>query len=151
MLLSSPVFSSAKMPKLVTLSLVLLALAGSACKSSDTPLPPSPASLINGTRDRLNPFRMTFATDPASPNVSNQITLKVHILDAESQPADGVSVDADLSMMGGGATQHLALGGAGGGDYEAAVTVDQPGSWDVDLTASKDGKSSKQRVSFDVQ
>lgn len=74
--------------------------------------------------------------------------LKVHVIDAANQPADGVTLDADVSM--GGMSQHLTLSGTGGGDYETQMNLEMAGSWDVDLTATKDGKSRQQRLSIDV-
>ena len=119
------------------------------CKSENT-LPPSPASLINGTRDRLNPFRFTFATEPGAPSVNGRITLKVHVIDAANQPADGVQVNADVSMLGAGGSHHVELSGQGNGDYEGEVDLETAGSWDVDLSATRDDKSSKQRFAIDV-
>ncbi|MDR3740772.1 MAG: FixH family protein [Terracidiphilus sp.] len=133
----------------VTAAAILLVLACSACKSSD--LPPSPASLINGTRDRLNPFRMTLSTDPTSPRASGPITLKVHVIDAANQPADGVTLKADVSMAGmSSGDQHLTLDGHGNGDYDGRVNLDMAGSWDVNLTASRDGKSQQLKLFLDV-
>ena len=143
-----------RLPKLAALTLfavALLALVSSGCKSEEAALPPSPTSLINGTRDRLNPFRFTLATDPASPNFNGPITIKVHVIDATGQPADGVTVQADVSMSGmDQGAQHLNLDGQGSGDYEADVKLEMAGSWDVDLTATQGDKSGKQRLSIEV-
>ena len=128
----------------LSLSLVMLT---SGCK---TDLPPAPASLINGTRDRLNPFRFTLTTAPSAPSFNDQIMLKVHIIDAANQPADGVEVDAEVSMPGMNGSQHVSFSGTGDGDYEGAVKVDMAGSWDVDISATRDGKSSKQRLTIEV-
>lgn len=117
------------------------------CKSSD--LPPNPTSLINGTRDRLNPYRMTLATDPAYPH-AGPVLLKVHVIDAANQPAEGLTVKADVSMAGMNGAQHLTLDGRGNGDYEGQITVDMAGAWDVNLTASKADKSGQQRLVLDV-
>jgi hypothetical protein len=124
----------------------LLALSFTGCKSES--LPPNPTSLINNTRDRLNPFRFTVTTDPSSPTSKSPIMLKVHVIDATNQPADGVTVKADVSM--GGMAKHLTLSGRGDGDYEGQMDLEMPGSWDVDLTATKDGKSRQQRLSIEV-
>ncbi|MGC2208608.1 MAG: FixH family protein [Candidatus Korobacteraceae bacterium] len=143
-----------RLPSLTTLALfavALLTLVSSGCKSEEAALPPSPTTLINGTRDRLNPFRFTLATDPASPNFNGPITVKVHVIDATGQPADGVTVQADVSMSGmDQGAQHLTLDGKGGGDYEADVKLEMGGSWDVDLTATQGDKSGKQRLSIEV-
>jgi YtkA-like protein len=125
----------------------LLVIAAAGCKES---MPPAPASVITNTRDRLNPFRFTLTTDPASPTANSRVLLKVHVIDAADQPADGVDVQADLSMPGTGTGQHVALSGRAGGDYEGEVTPEMAGSWDVDLTATKDGKSKKQRFNIEV-
>jgi len=137
---------------LALFAVALLTLVSSGCKSEDVVLPPSQASLINGTRDRLNPYRFTLSTDPASPNFNGPITLKVHVIDATGQPADGVTVEADVSMSGmDQGAQHVTLDGKGGGDYEGDVKLEMAGSWDVDLTAARDGKSGKQRLSIEVR
>ena len=136
---------------LALFTVALLTLASSGCKSEDVVLPPSPTTLINGTRDRLNPFRFTLTTDPASPNFNSPVTIKVHVIDAANQPADGVNLQADVSMSGmDQGAQHLTLDDKGGGDYEGEVKLEMAGSWDVDLTAAKDGKSGKQRLNIEV-
>src|ERR1017187_287827 len=132
------------------LNVALLTLASSGCKT-DTVLPPAPASLINNTRDRLTPFRFTLTTDPPSPNFNSPVVIKVHVIDATDHPADGVTVQANVSMSGmDQGTQHLTLSGKGGGDYEGEVKLEMAGSWDVDLSATRDGKSRQQRLSIEV-
>jgi hypothetical protein len=133
---------------LANAAVALFLLTCAACKSGD--LPPSPSSLINGTRDRLNPYRMTLATDPSSPHASGPILLKVHVIDAANQPADGLTLNAEVSMVGMNGSHHLTLDGRGNGDYDGQVNVDMAGSWDVDVTASKDGKSGKQKLVMEV-
>lgn len=134
---------------LAVVAAALLTLACAACKQGD--LPPNPTSLINGTRDRLNPYRMTLSTDPASPRFGGPITLKVHVIDAANQPADGLTLKADVSMAGmTQGDQHLTLDGRGNGDYDGQVNVDMAGAWDVNLTASREGKSGQQRLVLDV-
>jgi hypothetical protein len=143
-----------RLPPLTVLALfsvALLTMVSSGCKSEEAALPPSPSTLINGTRDRLNPFRFTLTTDPATPNFNGPITIKVHVIDAASQPADGLTVQADVSMSGmDQGAQHLTLDGKGGGDYEGNVKLEMAGSWDVDLAATRDDKSGKQRLSIEV-
>ncbi len=119
------------------------------CKNSD--LPPNPVSLINGTRNRVNPFRMTLTTDPAWPKASGPILLKVHIIDGANQPMEGVDLKADVSMSGGAnGAQQVRFDDRGKGDYEAQVTVETPGNWDVDLTAAQGEQSKKQRLYIEV-
>jgi len=129
-------------------AVAVLILACAGCKSSD--LPPSPASLINGTRDRLNPFRFTLTTDPTSPHASGPILLKVHVIDATGQPADEVTVKADVTMSGMEHGAHVTLDGRGSGDYEGQVSLEMAGSWDVDLTATKGDRSRQQKLSIEV-
>ena len=62
--------------------------------------PLNPAAIINSTRDQLTPFRFTLTTDPASPSFNSPFVLKVHVIDAADQPADGVELKADVSMSG---------------------------------------------------
>jgi hypothetical protein len=135
---------------LAVASVAALALALTGCKS-ESALPPSPTSIINKTRDQLTPFRFTLATDPTSPNFNGPILLKVHVIDAANQPADGVTLKADITMsaMDHGA-QHLTMSGKGDGDYESQVNLEMAGSWDVDLTATRDGKSRQQKFSIEV-
>ena len=129
----------------------LLTVSFTGCKSEPTTLPPNPATVINNVRDQLTPFRFTLATDPASPSYKAPILLKVRVIDAANQPADGVTINADVSMSGmEQGAKHLTLSGKGGGDYEGQVNLDMAGSWDVDLTANKDGKSRQQKLSIEV-
>ncbi len=119
------------------------------CKSGE--LPPSPVSLINGTRNRVNPFRMTLTTDPTWPKASGPILLKVHIIDGAGEPAEGVELKADVSMSGGanGAMQ-VRFDDRGKGDYEAQVTLEAPGNWDVDLSAKQGERNKQQRLNIEV-
>ena len=131
-------------------AIAVLTLAFTGCKSESS-LPPNPSTLINNTRDRLTPFRFTLATDPASPNYNAPIMLKVHVIDAANQPADGVTLKADVTMSGmDHGAQHLTLSGRGDGDYEGQVNLEMAGSWDVDLTASRGDKSREQKFSIQV-
>jgi hypothetical protein len=131
-------------------ALVVLTIFHTGCKSEPV-LPPNPTTVINNVRDQLTPFRFTLATVPASPNYKDPILLKVHVIDAANQPADGVTVSADVSMSGmDQGAQHLTLSGKGGGDYEGSLSLEMAGSWDVDLKATKDGKSRQQKLSIEV-
>jgi hypothetical protein len=139
-----------RLSSLILAATALLALTCSGCKT-DTVLPPSPSALINGTRDKLTPFRFTMTIDPASPGINDPIKLKVHVIDGADQPANGVTLQADISMSGmDEGAQHLTLSGNGNGDYEGEVYLKMAGSWDVDLTATKDDKSRKQRLNIEV-
>jgi len=132
---------------------VIAAMVYFAVKYKPEPVAPplNPTMIIQGTRDRLTPFRFTLATDPTSPNFNAPILLKVHVIDAADQPADGVELNADVSMSGmDQGAQHLVLSGRGNGDYDGRVNLEMAGSWDVDLTATKDGKSRQQKLSIEV-
>ena len=124
-----------------------------AVKYKPEPITPplDPARIIQHTRDQLTPFRFTLATDPASPSYSAPIVLKVHVIDASDQPADGVELKADISMSGmDHGAQHIVLRGTGNGDYEGRLNLEMAGSWDVDLTATRDGKIRQQKLSIEV-
>jgi hypothetical protein len=139
-----------RLSTLVLTATFALSISFAGCKSG-TSMPPNPTTIINNTRDQLTPFRFTLATDPTPPSYSRPITLKVHVIDAASQPADGVTLKADVSMSGmDSGAQHLTLSGKGGGDYEGQMNLEMAGSWDVDLTATKDGKSRQQKLSIEV-
>lgn len=129
-------------------AIAALTMAFTGCKAES--LPPNPSTLINGTRDRLTPFRFTLVTDPASPNYNSPFMLKVHVIDGANQPADGVTLKADVTMSGMDGAHHVTLSGSGNGDYEGQVNLDMAGSWDVDLTATKDDKNREQKFSIQV-
>jgi nitrogen fixation protein FixH len=93
---------------------------------------------------------MTLAKDPSYPHASGPIQLKVHVIDAANQPADGLTLNAEVSMAGMNGSHQLTLDGRGNGDYDGQLNVDMAGSWDVNLTASKDGKSGQQKLMMDV-
>jgi nitrogen fixation protein FixH len=135
---------------LAAASLAAFLLFATACNTGDYNIP-NPTSLINQTRDRLDPFRFTFATDPEAPRAAIPFTLRVHVIDAAGQPAEGVDLEADLSTTGmGGSPQHLTFDDTGAGDYTADVTLPDPGGWDVKITAAKEGKSKHQSFHIEV-
>ncbi len=135
---------------LIFAAIALLPLAFTGCKSEST-TPPNPTAIINNTRDQLTPFRFTLTTDPTPPKYSSPFMLKVHVIDGANQPADGVTLKADVTMTGmDHGAQHITLSGKGDGDYEGQVNLEMAGPWDVDLTASKDGKSRQQKLSIEV-
>lgn len=140
---------------IATLTVLLLISAGcksnnSGSDSSSSMMPPDPTAIINNTRDKLTPFRFNLTTDPASPRYTSPITLKVHVIDAADHPADGVTLNADVSMIGMPQAQHVTFSGTGGGDYEGQVNLDMAGTWDVDLTATRDGKTRQQKLNIEV-
>jgi hypothetical protein len=44
----------------------------------------------------------------------------------------------------------VTFSGTGDGDYQGELKVEMAGSWDVDLSATRDGKSSKLRLIIEV-
>ena len=138
---------------------LLAAIALGGCKSSipsggdsasPSGMPPNPTSIINGTRDKLAPFRFTLATSPAQPSYTAPFALKVHVIDATGQPAEGLTVKADVTMSGMSHGEHITLDDQGHGDYEGRVSLEMAGSWDVDLSASKGDKTGQQKLSIEV-
>jgi hypothetical protein len=93
-----------------------------------------------------SPLRFALTTEPKPPNYDTPVTLKVHVVDAAGKPADRLTVDAYISMS----SRLLTLRGKGNGDYEGRADLDMEGTWDVDLTAMKDGIKSEQRISIEV-
>ncbi len=117
--------------------------------SSELPALPDPATAILSLR--VAPFRFTLGTEPEAPNCDTPITLKVHVIDAAGHPADGLIIEADAAMssMDHGA-KHATLRGKGHGNYEGEMELETAGSWEVDLTATKDLKTGRQRLSIEV-
>jgi nitrogen fixation protein FixH len=110
-----------------------------------------PTAFILRMRDQVSPFRFALTTDPEPPDCSAPVKLKVHVTDSSSKPADGLFLEADVSManMDHGA-QHVTLRGKGNGDYEGRLNLEMAGSWNVDLTATKGNTRTRQRLSIEV-
>jgi hypothetical protein len=118
---------------------------------AELPAAPDPTALIINMRSQVSPFRFTLDTGPEPPSCDAPITLRVHVIDAAGQPADGLMVEADASMSGmDQGAQHLALHSKGNGNYEGMMDLEMAGSWDVDLTATKGGKRGRQRLRIEV-
>jgi hypothetical protein len=110
---------------------------------------PDPTAIL--LRMRNPPLRFTLSTDPEPPSYGTPITLKVHVIDAASHPADGLSIEADVSMDGTDrGAQHVTLRGEGNGNYRGVVDLEMAGSWDVDLTATKGGERGCEKLSIEV-
>jgi hypothetical protein len=62
------------------------------------------------------PFRFTLRTLPEPPTCGSSITLKVHAIDADSKPANGLKVEARVSSADGveNGAQQITLHGKGG-------------------------------------
>jgi hypothetical protein len=111
------------------------------------------AALIRNIRDQSSPFRFTLHTDPEPPSYDSPIVLRVHVTDAAGRPADGLAVEATVSMSGmDHGAQHTILHGKGNGVYESKVKVETAGSWNVDVTATKKtgNSSSSERLNMEV-
>ncbi len=118
---------------------------------SELPAPPDPAALIMSLRNQTPPFRFTLDTEPQPPSCDAPVMLKVHVIDAAGKPADGLSIEADASLSGTDhGAQHVTLRGKGHGNYEGKVELQVAGSWEVDLSATKDLQRGKQRLSLEV-
>lgn len=118
---------------------------------AELPALPDPTALIINMRNQVTPFRFTLDTDPESPSCDAPIMLKVHVIDTAGQPADGLLVEADAAMSGmDHRAQHLSLHGKGHGNYEGRVGLETAGSWNVDLSTTKDLMRSWQRFIIEV-
>jgi hypothetical protein len=116
-------------------------------------LPPAPDSgaLITGIRDQVSPFRFALTTDPEPPGYGSPVALRVKISDAAGQPLDGVSAEANFSVIGADhGAQHVILHRKGRGVYEGTANLEMAGSWTVDLMAEKDGKRGRERLTLEV-
>jgi hypothetical protein len=117
---------------------------------SALPAPPDPTALILGMRN-TSPFRLTLGTDPEPPRCGTPITLRVHANDASGKSTDGLKIEAEVSMSGADrGAQHATLHARGNGNYEGTVNLDVAGSWDVDLTATKNDNRGRERISIEV-
>jgi hypothetical protein len=115
------------------------------------PAPPDSTAFITGLRDQVSPFSFTLITDPDPPSSDLPIVLRVHVTDAAGQPANGLTVEASVSMSGTDrGVQHTILHDKGNGVYEGRVNLELAGTWDVDLTATKDDKRGRQRLTIEV-
>jgi hypothetical protein len=100
---------------------------------------------------RNPPFRFTLSTEPEPPSYGTPIMLKVHAIDAASHSADGLSIEAEVSMDGATrGTQHVTFRGEGNGDYKGVVNLETAGSWDVYLTGTKGGEKGRDKLSIEV-
>jgi hypothetical protein len=118
---------------------------------SALPAVPDSGALITGMRDQVSPFRFTLATDPEPPGYGSPIALRVQVIDAAGRPTDGLSVEANFSISGvDSGAQHVILHRKGRGVYEGKVNLEMAGSWEVDLTAEKDGKRGRERLTLEV-
>jgi nitrogen fixation protein FixH len=116
----------------------------------ELPALPDPTAMILSMRNQVPTYRFTLATDP-EPAVSGEpIRLRVQVVDTDGKPADGLTVEADVSLTGLNGSKHVAFRRKGNGAYEGKLEVDTTGTWNVDLTATKNGKSSRQRLDIDV-
>lgn len=116
----------------------------------ELPALPDPTTMILSMRNQVPTYRFTLATDP-EPAISDEpMRLRVHVVDTNGKPADGLTVEADASLTGLNGSKHVAFRRKGNGAYEGELEVDTTGTWNVDLTATKNGRSSRQRLNLDV-
>lgn len=100
---------------------------------------------------RNPPFRFTLNTEPEPPSYGAPITLKVHAVDAAGHSADGLAIEAEVSMYGATrGAQHVSFRGEGNGNYRGVIDLETAGSWDVYLTGTKGGENSRDKISIEV-
>ena len=116
----------------------------------ELPALPDPTAMILNMRNQVPTFRFRLATDPEPAIIDAPIRLRVQVVDRDGKPADGLTVEAEVSMTGLNGSKHVTLHRKGNGAYEGELEVDTTGSWNVDLMATKNGKSSRQRLNLDV-
>jgi nitrogen fixation protein FixH len=97
--------------------------------------------------------RFSLRTLPEPPIRRRVTILKLHAVDADGQPADGLTVEVDANARDGEErkTSHATLHAKGHGNYVGEITFEEVGSWDVDVTATKDDNSVRQRLEIQVQ
>jgi hypothetical protein len=118
---------------------------------SELPSFPDPTALIMNLRHQVAPFRFTLRTSPESPRCDTPFALNVHVVDPDGQPVDHLIIDADASMSGmDHGTQHVTLRGKGHGNYEGRLELNVVGSWDVDLSTTRNLQRARQRISLEV-
>jgi nitrogen fixation protein FixH len=116
----------------------------------ELPALPNPTEMIISMRDQVPTYRFTLATDPEPAISGEPIWLRIQVVDTDGKPADGLAVEADASLAGLNGSKHVTFRRNGNGAYEGELEVNTTGSWNVDLTATKNGKSSRQRLNIDV-
>lgn len=116
---------------------------------SELPALPDFTVLIVSLR---NPqFRFTLGTEPEAPSCDAPITLKVHVIDAAGNPADGLTIEADAAMNGmEHGARRVTLHGKGHGNYEGKIELEIVGCWELDLTTIKGFTAARQRLSIEV-
>lgn len=114
-------------------------------------LTPDPTALIIGLRNQVQPFRYTLTTEPGDPSCDRPFLLMVHAADSAGQPIDGLKLEADITMTGTDhGVQEVKFKSKGHGDYQAKVSLEVTGSWDVNIEGEKDGRHARQKLTVDV-
>jgi hypothetical protein len=117
----------------------------------ELPAVPDPIELFMTARGEVPPFRFTLTTEPEAPACGAPMTLRVHVVNPNDQPVDGLLLEAGVSFSGSGReSRHVTLRRKGKGDYEGKLEVDMAGSWNVDVMATKDGETHRQRLNLEV-
>jgi RND family efflux transporter MFP subunit len=116
-----------------------------AAMGSFAPPPPGAgqAAAMNTTAERVT---IEFSTDPESPHKGAN-TVRVKLTGSDSKPVTGGQVTATFFMpampaMGMAAARSVAtLTEKGGGLYEGPLQLQSAGTWQVTVTAQRDGKT----------
>lgn len=137
-------------------TLAVAAVAVLAClayehRSELTTLHPS-AAIMDFNKPAL---RFTLHSLPDPPLRRRVTTLKVHAVDADGNPADGLSIEiyaANREEGEGRRTCHTSLVSKGHGNYIGEISFEEPGVWNIDVTATKDNQNQvRQRMEIQVQ
>lgn len=137
--------------RILLVVVVIVALALFAYQHREGFSAPDPTALIISLRNQAQPFTYTLTTDPNDPTCDHTTILVVHAVDSAGQPIDGLKLEADVFMAESNhGVQEVKLKGKGHGNYEGKVSLEQVGSWDVDLVGEKDGHRARQRLTVDI-
>ena len=112
---------------------------------------PAPTTLTTGLRDQMSPLRFNLATVPEPPECNTSTILVVHVIDPAGKPASGLILEADVYMAGMDLpAHHVTLHGYDNGNYAGTVEFEKAGSWNVDITTSKNGNLIRERLTIEV-
>lgn len=100
-------------------------------------------------------LRFTLRSLPDLPIRNRVTTLKVHAVDANGDPADGLTIEiyaANREEGGERRTCQTSLHAKGHGNYVGEISFEEAGTWDIDVAATKDDLNQvRQRMEIQVQ
>ncbi len=131
----------------------LFATAGCKGQSSNAHRKPSPTSgaILQVQEMPGSAFIMDLNTQPSQPKFGSKTTFRVKITDHGGAPISGAQVQARLVMplMDMGKNQ-FPLKEVGGGKYQGSGEFTMAGEWEVNITATEDGKTGTYRFNVAV-